>query len=93
MELYVKFVVVVQVDGLDEEGFVEAISKYGEVFDREDNELDEETPVRMFYIDTTFGKYVRFKLDFNCAEPQRYVLFPMASLEDKRKVEELKKAE
>ena len=88
--ILVRFCVVVKKDGLDEEGFVEILNEYGEVFDREDNKLDED--VRMFYIEAKFSKYVRFKLDFICAEPFEYVLFPMASVEDKMKFEkELKK--
>lgn len=81
----VRFCIVVKKDGLDEEGFVEALNEYGEVFDREDNKFDEE--VRMFYVEAPFSKYIRFKLDFICAEPFKYVLFPMASYEDKMKIE------
>ena len=90
----VKCVMVVQKEGLDEEGFVKDLEEYGEVWDREDNVLDTEPesniPVRMFYIKTTYGKYVKLKLDYMCVEPRRFVLFPMMSLNDKIKVMEMK---
>lgn len=90
----VKCVMVVQKEGLNEEGFVEDLKEYGEVWDREDNILDTDPdsniPVRMFYIKTDFGKYVKLKLDYMCVEPRRFVLFPMMSLNDKIKVMEIK---
>jgi len=85
----VKFVVIVQKDGLNEEEFVKEISKYGNVWDREDNELDPETPVKMFYLKSSFSKYVRFKLDYNCIEPKKFCCFPMASLSDKMQVNKI----
>lgn len=85
----IKFAVVVTVDGLHEEEFVDDISKYGEVIDAETENLDEDTPVKIFYIKSVFSNYVKFKLDYNCVEPREYVLFPMATIDDKFKVLEM----
>lgn len=84
----VRYVVVFQKDGLDEEGVINDINeKYGTVWDREDKELDADTPVTLIYVDASIGQYALFKRIFNCVEPRKYVLFPMASLEDKKCVE------
>ena len=84
MEIRVKYVVVFQKDGLDETIIDDLNNNYGTVFDVEDNELDENTPVKMYYIDGTFGQFTKIKWDLNCvaAETNQYVLFPMASRED-----------
>lgn len=84
----VKYAVVFQSDGLDEQGVINDINeKYGTVFDREDNKLDDDTPVTLIYVDASIGQYALFKAIFNCVEPQKYVLFPMESLEDKKLIE------
>lgn len=87
MELGVKFVVCVQKEELDEVGFKEILSKYGTVFDEQDDKLDE-TPVKLYYVDGNFSSYLRIQWDLNCvqAEDNKYVLFPMASLSDKAEV-------
>ena len=82
-----RFVVIVQVDGLNEEEFKKELSHYGKVWRVEDDELGENTPVKKFFVDSDFGKYFVFKLDYNCVEPRQYVLFPMASFEDKIKMQ------
>jgi hypothetical protein len=78
----------------------EELSKYGEIFavqedslvgeDLDGNEIDE--PVKMFYIDTDLGKFMRLKLDFNCVstEDNAYVLLPMINYEEKRKMMEIR---
>lgn len=83
--LEVRFVVVVKKDELNEDGFVDEISEYGTVWSREDGDIGE--PVRLLFVRSDFGRYTRFKLKYNCAEPRQFVLFPMASLEDKMKIE------
>lgn len=87
MELGVKFVVCVQKEELDEVGFKETLSKYGTVFEEQDDLLDE-TPVKLYYVDGTLSTYLRIQWDLNCvtAEDNKYVLFPMASLSDKAEV-------
>ena len=85
----VKAAIVVQKDGLDEEGFAKELSEFGEVWDKEDSELDPETPIKIFYIKTSFGGYVKIKIDYNCVEPRKYMLFPMASLSDKMQVNKM----
>lgn len=87
MELGVKFVVCVQKEELDEVGFKEILSKYGTVFEEQDDELDG-TPVKLYYVDGKLSSYLRIQWDLNCvkAEDNQYVLFPMASLSDKAEV-------
>ena len=87
MELGVKFVVCVQKEELDEVGFKEILSKYGTVFEEQDDKLDE-TPVKLYYVDGNLSNFLRIQLDLNCvkAEDNQYVLFPMASLSDKAEV-------
>lgn len=87
MELGVKFVVCVQKKELDEVGFKEILSKYGTVFEEQDDELDG-TPVKLYYVDGKLSSYLRIQWDLNCvkAEDNQYVLFPMASLSDKAEV-------
>lgn len=84
----VRYVVVFQNDGLNAEGVINDINKeYGTVFDQEEKALDEETPVTLMYIDGSLSQYISFKFAYNCVEPRKYVLFPMASREDKKLVE------
>lgn len=87
MELGVKFVVCVQKEELDEVGFKEILSKYGTVFEEQDDKLNE-TPVKLYYVDGDLSSFLRIQWDLNCvkAEDNQYVLFPMASLSDKAEV-------
>lgn len=87
MELGVKFVICVQKEELDEVGFKEILSKYGTVFEEQDDKLDE-TPVKLYYVDGNLSSFLRIQWDLNCvkAEDNQYVLFPMASLSDKAEV-------
>ena len=78
----IRFAVVFQKDGLDETGVAEDVQNvYGfKISEIQDDVLDERIPVKIFFMETdSFGKYFRFKLDYNCAEAsdQKYVLFPM----------------
>lgn len=96
----VKCVIVFKKNGLNEDWIREELSKYGEIFavqedslvgeDLDGNEIDE--PVKMFYIDTDLGKFMRLKLDFNCVstEENAYVLLPMINYEEKRKMMEIR---
>ena len=87
MDIGVRYAIVVQTEELDEEAFVDEISKkYGDVVDRADQMLDEETQVRIFYLEASFSQYFKCKLELNCIEPERYVLFPMKSYYDKMEV-------
>ena len=88
MEIRIKYVIIFQKDGLDESIIDDLNKSYGTVTEVEDKMLDDETPVRLYYIDGTFGQFTKVKLDLNCvsAEDSNYVLFPMASREDKLKI-------
>lgn len=88
MVIGVRFGVVFQVDGLDLEGVCEDLKKYGEITEIQDNELDDNTPVKIVFIDSDFGKFNRFKWDYNAvsAEDCHYLLFPMESMEAKMEV-------
>ena len=88
MNLEVRYVVVIQREELDVEATKELLSRYGEVTEIEDSELEDGYPVALFYINGTFGQFVKIKLELNCvdSEKNKYILFPMASLEDKEKV-------
>jgi hypothetical protein len=85
----VKYAIIVLIDGLDHDGFVkEVLSKYGEMTGFEDHYEEPGDPMRIYFMDGTFGQYVRIKLDLNCVEARQYVLCPMASYEDKIKAQE-----
>ena len=88
MDIGVKYVVVIKREELDVEGTKELLSRYGEVTEVEDSELEDGYPVALFYIDGTFGQFVKIKLELNCidSEENKYILFPMASREDKNEV-------
>lgn len=90
----VKFVVVVQKDGLDEKGFKETLAKYGKVFEEQDDMLNEDTPVKMYFVDGELGDYLKIQWEMNCvqADDNKYVLFPMANLEEKMAVLSARKA-
>ncbi|MBR2247198.1 MAG: hypothetical protein IJ880_09270 [Bacilli bacterium] len=87
MELGVKFVVCVLKEELDEVRFKETLSKYGTVFEEQDDKLDE-TPVKLYYVDGNLSSFLRIQWELNCvkSEDNQYVLFPMASLSDKAEV-------
>jgi len=87
MTICVKFGIVFQVDGLDLDGVCEDLKKYGEITEIMDNDLDG-TPVKIVFLDSDFGKFNRFKWDYNAvpAEDCQYLLFPMESREAKMEV-------
>ena len=85
--IVIRYAMVFREDGLDLEGLKETLSKYGSIFDIEDNLFGDE-PVKIIYIETSLGDSIRLILDFNCveAEDNKYVLFPMESALAKQKV-------
>lgn len=87
MTISVRFGVVFQIDGLDLDGVCEDLKKYGEVTEVQDNELNG-TPVKIVFMESDFGKFTRFKLNYNAvpAEDCQYILFPMESMEAKMEV-------
>lgn len=94
MKIGVKFVVVIKKEELDLEGTKELLSNYGTIFEMGDDDLDG-TPVKLFYIDSDFGKFTKIKLELLCvtAPYNDYILFPMMSYEDKKKVMEERRKE
>ena len=84
--ILVNFAFVVQNDGLDEEGLKEELSEQVDVIDIQ--YYDEDT---IFILKGTLADYWTIKLRYYCLEhpEQKYVLFPMASPEEKRKAKEM----
>lgn len=97
--LKVKYVVVFKKDGLNVNGLLNELMDIGGIIvtDITDDELvsddgSEKTPVKLYFMESSFSKFFKFKLKYNCvtAEDSQYVLFPMESLTEKMKVEALR---
>ena len=84
----VRYCVVIQKDGLDLEGTIEILSKYGTVCEYHDYKDGDDFDVVVFYMEGSFANLMGIKLGLNCvsAEDNEYVLFPMLNLEEKMKV-------
>ena len=89
MDMVIRCGVLFKNDGLDLEGVKEDLSKYGTIFDVQEIELDEDTPCTLIFLEQSFANHFKLKLDFNCATApdNRYILLPMASIQDKLKVD------
>lgn len=79
----IRFAIIFQEDGLNLEAVKDDLKRYGEITEIDDDILtlsDGEHPVKVIYMDSDFGKFLRLKLDYNCkcAEDSNYVLFPCA---------------
>jgi hypothetical protein len=94
----VRYAVVFQRENLQEEAVLEDLRKYGEVVEHYYDDLvsddGDKTPVMIVIVELTIGKAFSLKMDYNCvqAEDSEYVLFPMESMEAKRKVLKLRGA-
>ena len=84
----IRYAVVFKKDGLDDEGTRKLLSKYGTIFDVLDETLEDEMPIKLYFIDGTLRDFTKIKLDLNCvsAEDNLYLLIPMLNLEEKLKV-------
>ena len=85
----IRFVIVFQVDGLDLEGLKPDLEKYGKVVDVEYRTDDDLGDLCLVTMESSLGDFLTLKVILNAVSPtgQRYVLFPMASWEDKMAVE------
>lgn len=94
----VRYAVVFQREDLQEESVLNDLEKYGKVVEHYYDDLvsndGNKTPVMIVILELPFGKAFSFKMNYHCvpAEDNEYVLFPMESIEEKRKVLELRGA-
>ena len=79
----VRFCIMFREDGLDLEGVIKDLNKYGTVTGVEDNALGDEK-VKLIFVTSDMPAFLRVKREYNCvtADDNRYFLIPMASLED-----------
>lgn len=94
MAIEVRFAIIFQEDGLDLEGMKEELSQHGTITEIQDDMIigDEgNIPVKIVYITGTLSDYWSVKFKYNCVENpmQRYVLWPMAGYEERKKAKEL----
>ena len=89
----VRFCVVCMKEGMDDEGTRAELSKLCKVVDTFDDTVIAEgigaIPVRIYVLEGSIGTYAWIKTAYKCAEDpkQKYVLYPMATYEDKEKQE------
>ena len=85
----VRWGVLLQEDGLDEDGMISTIDEdYGTVCEVMPIMLDDDTPCKIFIVESTLFKFLRFKIDANCVgiADNNYILVPMANKEEKEKM-------
>ena len=91
--LDVRYALVLQAEELDLEGMKEELSEYGEIHEILDDEIEVEgggkIPVKVFCMQSSMAKYSILKVRYICAEDKKqpYVLYPIGSWEEKRKME------
>lgn len=94
MELYVKYVIVIQKEGCDVDWVKESINKeFGEVTEMAPYKDGDDFDVWEFFVTGSLAQFTAIKLKWNCvtSPESSYVLFPMATMGDKILVEQNKK--
>lgn len=82
--LDVRFVIVFKKDGLQLDEVHKDLNNYGTIINVLEDTLEDGEEIILIFMDASFGKYQRIKLDYNCLE-DNYVLWPMKDYYEKRK--------
>lgn len=85
----VRYVIIFRTEGLDLDGVVKDLSKYGNVTDVDDDTLTSDgTPVKLVYMDSSIVQLSLVKMAYHLAPlPENdYIFFPMENEEERRKV-------